>query len=146
MNDLATLVAEREIGRALVCFARAMDSRAWDELLELMAPDATGDLGTGPLNSAQQIIDCMRHYLDVCGPTQHLLGNLLIETHGDQARSQCYVSDMHLGRSGRDHLTFATLGDYHDRWQRREGRWLMVHRTKINHATIGTFEVFDIKR
>lgn len=144
MTDLATLFVEREIARALTRFARGMDARAWDEVLAVMTPDATGDLGTGPLSTPQAVVDCIRHYLDACGPTQHLLGNLLIEVDGDHATSRCYVSDTHLGPAGKRHLTFATLGDYHDRWERRDGDWRMIHRTKHNHATIGTFEVFGL--
>ena len=64
------------------------------------------------------VIGCIRHYLDKCGPTQHLLGNLLVEVDGDHATSQCYVSDMHLGTGDKAHVTFSTLGDYHDQWRR----------------------------
>jgi len=109
-----------------------------------MAPDATGELGTGPLASPEAVIGCIRHYLDGCGPTQHLLGNLLIEVDGEHASSQCYVSDMHLGVGDKAHITFSTLGDYHDQWRRIDGVWRMKHRTKRNRAHIGSFEVFGL--
>lgn len=139
---LDLLLSEREIARALTRFARAMDARDWPELLRIMAADATGDLGTGPLASPQAVVDCIAGYLDACGATQHLLGNLLVEVDGDAATSRCYVSDMHLGPAGQEHVTFATLGDYHDRWARQDGVWRMVHRTKINRAHIGSLAVF----
>lgn len=144
MDDLATLLAERDIGRALIRFARAMDARDWDAVRAIMAPDATGELGTGPLASPEAVIGCIRHYLDGCGPTQHLLGNLLIEVDGERATSQCYVSDMHLGVGDKAHITFSTLGDYHDQWRRIDGVWRMTHRTKVNRAHIGSFEVFGL--
>ncbi len=144
MADLATLLAERDIGRALIRFARAMDARDWDVVRAIMAPDATGELGTGPLATPDAVIGCIRHYLDKCGPTQHLLGNLLVEVDGDHATSQCYVSDMHLGTGDKAHVTFSTLGDYHDQWRRIDGAWRITHRIKKNRAHIGSFEVFGL--
>ncbi len=140
--SLDLLLAERQIARALTRIARAMDARDWDALLAELTEDATGELGTGPLASPAEIVALIRRYLDHCGPTQHLLGNLLIEVDGDTATSQCYVSDMHLGPAGKEHVTFATLGDYHDRWRRVEGAWKLSHRTKLNRAHVGSFEVF----
>lgn len=139
---IEVLLAEREIFRSLTRIARAMDARDWDGLTAELADDATAELGTGPLDSPAAIIALIRRYLDVCGPTQHLLGNLLVEVDGDTASSRCYVSDLHLGPAGQHDVTFATLGDYHDRWERRDGAWKLVHRTKLNRAHIGSFAVF----
>ncbi|GAB3322718.1 nuclear transport factor 2 family protein [Haliea atlantica] len=138
---LEQLLAEREIYRAVVRFARAMDERDWDALRELTTADVTADMGTGPLQGVEAIIRVIRSYLDDCGPTQHLLGNVLIDVEGDTARSRCYVSDMHLGQGGAEGKTFSTLGDYHDQWRREDGVWRMSHRTKLNRAHIGSFEV-----
>lgn len=140
--SLDLLLAERDIARALTRIARAMDARDWDALLAELTEDATGELGTGPLANPAEIVALIRRYLDPCGPTQHLLGNLLVEVDGDRAEGRCYVSDMHLGPAGKEHVTFATLGDYHDRWRRVGGVWKLCHRTKLNRAHVGSFEVF----
>ena len=140
--SLDLLLAERDISRALTRIARAMDARDWDALLAELTDDATGELGTGPLVSPAEIVALIRRYLDHCGPTQHLLGNLLVEVDGDRATSRCYVSDMHLGPAGKEHVTFATLGDYHDQWRRVDGAWKLSHRTKLNRAHVGSFDVF----
>lgn len=141
---LEALLAEREIARALTRLARAMDERDWDTLLAILADDATGDLGEGPLSSPQEIVGTIRRYLNACGPTQHLLGNLLVDvdSDGDGAQSRCYVSDMHLGRGEAAGLTFATLGDYHDRWRRIDGQWRLAHRVKRQRGYFGSFTVF----
>ena len=136
------LLAERAIARALTRIARAMDARDWDGLAAELTDDATAELGTGPLNDPDAIIALIRSYLDACGPTQHLLGNLLVDVEGDTASSRCYVSDLHLGPSGKQDVTFATLGDYHDQWRCIDGRWKLAHRTKLNRAHIGSFAVF----
>ena len=140
MPDLATLIAERDIYRALTAVARAMDARDWEGLRNHLLPAMSADMGTGPLEGRDAVIAMMRSFLDDCGPTQHLLGNVEIDVAGERARSRCYVSDMHLGAGERAHLSFRTLGDYHDQWQRVDGRWLLSHRTKLNRAHIGSFE------
>jgi hypothetical protein len=49
----------------------------------------------------------LRSYLDKCGHTQHLIGNVLIEIGGDTATSRAYVADTHLGIDG----AAARIGD-----------------------------------
>ena len=138
--SLDDLLAEREIYRALVNFARAMDARDWAALDEIAVEDMTAEIGTGPLQGRAAMVANMRAFLDDCGPTQHLLGNVLIEVRGDTASSRAYVSDMHIGMGDKSELTFSTLGDYHDEWRKVDGRWRMVHRTKLNRAHIGSFD------
>lgn len=140
--SLDLLLTEREIARALTRFARAMDERDWDTLLAILADDATGELGEGSLASPAEIVGTIRRYLDACGPTQHLLGNLLVEVDGERAQSRCYVSDMHLGQGTAAGETFATLGDYHDSWRRVAGEWRLTHRIKRNRGHVGSFAVF----
>ena len=139
--DLDTLLAEREIYRCLVRIARAMDDRDWQALDSLLLPEATADLGMGTIAGRKEIVVFMRTFLDACGPTQHLLGNVLIEVDGDQASSRCYVSDMHKGLAEKSHLSFSTLGDYHDSWRKAEGGWRLSHRTKLNRAHLGDISV-----
>ena len=139
---LDTLLDEREIHRSLVTIARAMDERDWSALRAVLLPEATADLGTGPLAGRDAIVDLIRSFLDACGPTQHLLGNVLIEVHGEEATSRTYVSDVHKGRGQKSSLTFSTLGDYHDRWRREQGAWRLSHRTKLNRATLGDISIF----
>lgn len=138
---IAKLLDERDIERTLILLARAMDSRDWDGMSEILAADAVGDFGTGPVQGSGAIIELIRGFLDNCGVTQHLLGNVLVDVDGDRAVSRAYVQDLHLSRTNPD-LTFHTLGDYQDRWERRHGRWLLVERIKDNRGTVGTLDVF----
>jgi hypothetical protein len=140
-DTLEVLLAERAIYRNLVAVARAMDGRDWPGLRKLFTHDVTADLGTGDLADADAIVALLRSFLDACGTTQHLLGNVLIEVEGDSARSRAYVSDMHLGSGDTEGQTFSTLGDYHDQWQRVDGRWLLQHRSKLNRGHIGSYAV-----
>lgn len=142
--DLATIVEERAVIRQLVRVARAMDERDYATLQAILMPDASADLGSGPIFGAEKIIARIRHFLDVCGPSQHLLGNILVDVDHREgtATSRAYVNDRHLGDGDRSHLTFATLGDYHDEWIRADGIWRMQRRMKHSRGAIGTREVF----
>lgn len=141
---LDDLLAEREIYRKLVRFAHAMDERQWDLLEEITTRDIEADVGVGPLQGRDALVSVMRQFLDQCGTTQHLLGNVLIDVNGDNATSQAYVSDMHLGCEGKENITFRTLGLYKDEWKKLDGQWRMCRRLKENRGTVGSMEVFNI--
>lgn len=142
-DRLQVLFDERDIERTLKQFARAMDDRDWTAVADILAEDAEGDFGTGRLRGSAAIVELIRGYLDNCGPTQHLLGNVVIEVDGDTAISRAYVHDVHL-RSDADPLCrFYTLGDYTDTWQRRPDRsWRIKERIKTNRAHVGALDIF----
>ena len=138
---LDDLHAEREIYRILVKLARAMDERNWPEFDRLTTEDVTTDFGIGKLESREAYVDMMRSFLDECGPTQHLLGNVLIEVTGDHASSQCYVADTHLGRGEMAGERFRTLGTYCDEWVKIGDCWLLAQRTKLSRGILGSMDV-----
>jgi 3-phenylpropionate/cinnamic acid dioxygenase small subunit len=135
---LQSLPDERDIERALYRAARAMDDHDWETLAAVIAEDAVGDLGTGRLNGGAAIIRVTRDFLDSCGPTQHLLGNVVVDVTGDTAVSRAYVHDLHLSTDLSQR--FYTIGEYRDTWQRRGDRWRIVERVKANRAYVGSIE------
>jgi hypothetical protein len=139
---LDTLIAEREIYRQLITFARAMDERDWETMESMTTSDLTADFGLGEIRGNTAVIESIQSFLDHCGTTQHLLGNILIDVAGDQAISKSYVADMHLCKDTKNETYFRTLGDYTDKWLNVEGTWLMTQRIKDNRATMGTLDVF----
>ncbi len=139
INDI---IVHHEIQARLTQFARFMDNRDWVGLASILSDDAIAEFGEGPLQGSAAIVGCIRRYLDACGVTQHLLGNLIVHVDGDHAESHCYVSDMHLGIGAREHMTFRTLGDYHDHWRRQDGEWRLIRRDKDNRGSVGSIEIF----
>jgi 3-phenylpropionate/cinnamic acid dioxygenase small subunit len=139
--DIGRLLDERDIERALIRLARAMDDRDWEGMSQILSEDAVAEFGTGRLTGSAVIIEMIQGFLNNCGVTQHLIGNVLVDVEGDQATSRAYVRDLHLSRGNPD-LTFHTLGDYHDRWERRGGRWWLVERIKDSRGTVGSLDVF----
>lgn len=140
---IETLLDERDIQRQLVTFARAMDEREWQVAEAILAEDIIADFGTGEVRGRSSVIGLIRSYLDHCGTTQHLLGNILIDVHGAQATSESYVSDMHLSKDRSLGASFRTLGNYSDTWVKTEGVWLLSRRVKNNRATVGSMDVFE---
>lgn len=141
---LTQLRDERAIERALTLFARAMDDRDWTTMAQILTGDAEGDFGTGRLAGSAAIVDLIRGFLDKCGPTQHLLGNVVIDVDGDSATSRAYIRDVHLGSAAEESVRFYTLGDYHDTWRRDgDGSWRLAERIKVNRAHVGPLAVFD---
>ncbi len=136
------LLAERSIYRNMVAFARAMDERDWDAFAEITSDDVTANLGQGELAGRDTIVAFIRSFLDHCGPTQHLLGNVIIDVDGDTAKSSAYVRDMHIGSGNKSDLTFFTLGRYFDDWQKIDNDWRMVRRVKENPGYVGSLEIF----
>ncbi|WP_173817317.1 nuclear transport factor 2 family protein [Mycobacterium sp. IEC1808] len=142
-DRLRILLDERDIERALKQFARAMDDRDWAAIAEILADDAEGDFGTGRLRGSAAMIELIRGFLDHCGPTQHLLANVVIDVDGDTAITRAYVHDVHLSSDANPATRFYTLGDYRDTWHRRsDGTWELQERLKTNRAHVGSLDVF----
>jgi ketosteroid isomerase-like protein len=143
-DRLQRLCDERDIQRALTLFARAMDDRDWTAMADILADDAEGDFGTGRLQGSAAIIELIRSFVDSCGPTQHLLGNVVIDVNGDKAVSRAYIRDVHLRSDADPSARFYTLGDYKDTWRRQaDGTWCLTERVKANRAYVGSLDVFS---
>lgn len=132
MTDLQTLIDEREITRGLARFARLIDAKAWDRMGEVFAEDLSFDYGTGEdQHGMAALIAQMRRFLDVCGPTQHLIGSVMVDIAGNDATSRAYVQARHQRADDPAGPAFDTNGDYIDRWQRRPEGWRIARRDAV---------------
>jgi ketosteroid isomerase-like protein len=127
--DLQTLLDERAIMHGLGRFARILDGREWDAVHEVFADDVTFNYGDG---REQTGIGAMtkqfRDFLGGCGPSQHLLGTIVIKVEGDKGTSNAYVQARHQGKNGRENLRLDSNGEYVDQWERRPEGWRIVRR------------------
>lgn len=142
--DVEQLLAEREIYRNLVKLSCAMDERDWASIEQITIEDIESDVGLGVQRGRGLLIATLRQFLDVCGKTQHMLGNVLIDVDGNTATSQAYVADLHVGKGAKRDLTFRTLGVYNDDWVKVDDAWLLSRRIKRNRETIGSMDVFAV--
>ena len=143
--DITTLLDEREITRSIFEFARAMDAREWDELHRIMTPDATAELGTGTLRGPAEVVASIRSFIDECGPTQHLLGNLTVKVNSEGVSSQTSIRASHRGSGSLQQETYECMGYYRDTWQQTPAGWRISHRAMVVNFEFGSRKVLGPK-
>ena len=136
--NLQSLIDERDIMHGLGRFARILDQREWGAVGEVFAGDVTFNYGDG---QERRGIEAMREqferFLGSCGPSQHLLGTIVITVEGDAGTSRAYVQARHQGAGEKAHLLFDSNGEYVDRWERRPEGWRIIRRDAVWHMSMG---------
>ncbi|ABP64579.1 Ethyl tert-butyl ether degradation EthD (plasmid) [Novosphingobium aromaticivorans DSM 12444] len=127
------LLAERAIRDGLARFARVLDAKAWDALGDVFAADLTFDYGLGEQVGLEALTVNMRRFLDVCGPSQHLIGSIMITVDPglQSATSRAYVRARHQRAGNSGGPVFDSNGEYVDRWECRAEGWRIVRRDAL---------------
>ncbi len=128
---------ERDIGGTLVRYTLACDRRDWALFEQVFVPDVRFCYdGEHWLQGRDKLVRMIRHFLEHCGPSQHLLGNTRIQVAGDEAETACYVRAAHAGSGERAAQVYEVWGEYCDQlvrtpegWRIRERRLLVSHET-----------------
>lgn len=129
MSDLQRLLDAEAIAQTLTRGARLLDQRDWDAIPRVFADNVVFEYADGvERRGLAAMRDLSIGYLGNCGPTQHLLGNLMTDIDGDTATSQIYCRARHQGLGERAHLFYDAHGEYRDRWERRPEGWRIVER------------------
>ncbi|MFN3458212.1 MAG: nuclear transport factor 2 family protein [Novosphingobium sp.] len=130
---LDELLAERAIREGLARFARVLDGKDWPALTDVFAPDLTFDYGLGEQAGLDALTTNMRRFLDVCGPSQHLIGSITITVDPGQtsATSRAYVQARHQRTGDSGGPVFDSNGEYVDRWEKRPQGWRIVRRDAL---------------
>jgi ketosteroid isomerase-like protein len=132
------LALSNQLGR----FARILDTRDWAKVGEVFADAVTFNYGD---DREQFGIAAMRaqfsQFLDVCGPSQHLIGSVIIELDGDTATTRAYVQARHQGGGVKADRFLDTNGEYVDRWVREPRGWRIVRRDATWAMHMGDFSV-----
>ena len=124
-------------------FARILDSRDWAEIGDVFADAVTFNYGDGREQSGiVELRAQFQAFLDVCGPSQHLIGSVMIELDGNGAVSRAYVQARHQGRGAKADRFLDTNGEYVDRWMRETRGWRIVRRDATWAMHTGDFSVF----
>lgn len=129
--NLQELLDERDIRHGLAGFARIADGRTWDRVGDVFADDLTFDYGTGEQQGIEALRALLQRFLDPCGPSQHLIGSILVSLHGDCAVSRAYVQARHQGKGDKADRFFDTNGEYVDHWERRPEGWRVIRREAV---------------
>jgi len=136
-NHVESLLAERKIERLLMAYATALDKRDWAALDEVFTPDATAHYKSiGHFGSRAAMVSMFREYLERCGATQHLLGNMRVDVDGGKATATCYLQAIHAGLGKHQGKLLTVWGEYRDRLELRPAGWRIVHRElTVLHAS-----------
>lgn len=130
-DRMAALLDKQDCIELVHRMARAIDRCDADLVRKLFHPDATDDHG-GFKGSASDFVPWVMEVLGTMTRTQHVIGNILIELDGDQARGESYFIAHHTIPGEDDSDTFMiAAGRYLDRFERRDGIWKMAHRWAV---------------
>ncbi len=144
--DLQQLLDERAIVRALSYFARILDNKEWGRLSDVFMDEVSFDYGSGEQHRGIDALHgTMAGFLDRCGPTQHLIGSILVDVDGDSARSSAYVQARHQERDDPTGAIYDTNGEYRDHWVRQDGIWKIDSRQVVWATLSGDPSVIGIE-
>lgn len=123
-------------------YARACDSRDWSLFDDVFAEDASVDYGgVYRLDGRDKVVDLIRSMLGGCGPTQHLLGNVDIAVHGNEACSACYVRAVHAGQGETSEVFYEVWAEYRDALRLTDTGWRIVERNMVIHKEVGSRDI-----
>ncbi|MCR2799353.1 nuclear transport factor 2 family protein [Microbacterium sp. zg-Y818] len=132
---LATLVDRARITDVIARYCRGVDRRDFALVRSCYHDDAI-DHHTGFTGPVDEYIEWIRVGLRRFPMTQHLIGQQLIELHGDVARCETYGMASHWSDGGDAAPADLVTGfRYVDRMERRAGRWAIAERYAIRDWT-----------
>jgi hypothetical protein len=115
----------------------AIDARDWDVVAATFLPDAKGYGARG----VEAILATMQAHLGGCGPTQHLVGNCVVDFDEDGATVRSAARVHHVGAGPKEGSFFECLGDYTDQWVATPAGWRLRRRHFDMRITLGDFGV-----
>ena len=138
MSEHERLWLERELNLVLGRYAQLCDERDWALMGEVFSADATAQYGLRTLPNPAAILGMLRNHLGGCGPTQHLLANLVVDVDVPEedsdapvVRSRTAVRASHRGLADKAAQTYECMGHYHDRWTHTPAGWRIAHRKMV---------------
>jgi 3-phenylpropionate/cinnamic acid dioxygenase small subunit len=140
MSDLAVLqlLDEARIGRVLLHYATLLDQRRWAALDEVFTPDAVAVYhGIGRFEGLPAITGVIKGFLELCGPTQHMITNIRVTPDGHQASARCYLQATHAGRGTYVGKTMTVWGEYTDHLEQGAEGWRIVLRELVVQHVAG---------
>jgi ketosteroid isomerase-like protein len=140
--SLQTLLDERDIVAVALRYCRALDTKDWDALRDVFAPDAVGDLAAStPQVGVDAIIARVSQALRHLDDSQHLVGNHEVVVDGDTATHRCYLQAQHVRKAAVSGPNYLVGGRYEDRFVRTDAGWRIAHRQLTVMWTDGNVNV-----
>ena len=151
LAPLEQLLLERALHQVLIGYARLCDGRNWQAIAAVFSDNASACYGERTLPARAAILALLRNHLGGCGPTQHLLANLVVDVdtpeddsaEGDAllVSSRTAVRASHRGAGEKAAQTYECMGYYHDRWTHTPAGWRIAHRKMVVGFEFGSRSV-----
>jgi SnoaL-like domain len=127
--EFRTLLDRAHIHDALMRYSRGVDRGDGELVMSVFHPDATLDMGRGPMAPAVLAEGIAK--MTATG-TMHFIGNEYVEVEGATAYSETYfISYATITDSGQS-ATRSRGGRYLDRFERRDGAWKIARRVLVD--------------
>lgn len=118
----------------VIRYATALDARDFALLDEVFTADVTCDLGAGPIEGREALRSALGRMLGGRGPSQHLLGNHVVEIEADAARCTSQVRAFAAGAGAAAGRTYELFGEYRDELERTPDGWRIARRVmRVRH-------------
>lgn len=133
-TELELVVAESAIRRIVNRYARGVDRRDFDLVRSCYHPDAVEDRGPGRYcGDVEGFVEWLREQLSGYASSSHHIGTQNMEIDGDVAHVESYCLALHRTAATGDAPAMDRVIPcrYMDRFERREGRWLIAARTNV---------------
>ena len=131
--ELQRLLDEREIERRLADYCRGVDRGDAELVASVYHPDGTDDHGSFRGLGIDFAAYVTRRLAERYDATMHTVTNAVIDFTGpDTAQVECYVCARHRRADDQGAVLETFGGRYIDRFERRDGRWKIGHRTVVH--------------
>ena len=128
--EVRDLAARRDIYNVVCRYMRGQDRLLRDVQRSAFHPDAWDDCGLMAGN-AWEFVDFAQDLLGRMVSTQHLIGQVLIDVHGDTADGEVYFLAQHrIVEEGIEKDLFVA-GRYIDEYTCRDGEWRIQKRREL---------------
>jgi|SRR6185369_7930740 ketosteroid isomerase-like protein len=137
-QQIAEMLAEREIRNAILRYARGVNRKDWDLMASVYHEDAVED--HGPLQgSPAELIAWVQKRHETIDQSMHFVGNCLVEIDGEMAFAETYCIIVQHERTGTRSIASGAEAKartvmgvrYVDRFERRAGLWKIARRTLV---------------
>jgi ketosteroid isomerase-like protein len=127
--ELRTLLDKAQIHDTLMRYSRGVDRGDGELVISCFHPDATLDMGRGPM--APAVLAEAITKMTATG-AMHFIGNEYVEVDGDTAYSETYFISYATVTDDGKSATRSRGGRYLDRFERRDGQWKIARRLLVD--------------
>ncbi len=141
-NRIQQISDQLEIQNILTLYCTSLDSKQYDGLDSVFAPDATIDYTSagGVKGIFPEVKAWLEKALALFPVTQHIVANFNIHIRGDKATSRCaFYNPMVMGFSAGKPQTFFVGGYYNDKLIRTPEGWRIAERIEESAWHYGQF-------